>query len=128
MHCLKQVLIPSPFKLGTETEYCILFLVMMHIIIFIRIICQSARLWSFSFVMFIFLQQIKTFKDYVGLYLKGRDDEEELALDSENKKPSNSVVHEVVNNRWEVCVTTSMKGFQQASFVNSIATTKVHVH
>ncbi|XP_078344630.1 DNA topoisomerase 2-alpha-like isoform X1 [Oculina patagonica] len=71
---------------------------------------------------------IKSFKDYVGLYLKGRDDEEELALDSENKKPTNSVVHEVVNNRWEVCVTTSMKGFQQASFVNSIATTKGGTH
>lgn len=64
----------------------------------------------------------------MGLYLKGRDDdEEESGLDSENsKKPSNSVVHEVVNNRWEVCVTTSTKGFQQASFVNSIATFKVH--
>ena len=64
----------------------------------------------------------------MGLYLKARDDEEELALgDGENtKKPSNSVVHEVVNKRWEVCVTTSVKGFQQASFVNSIATTKVN--
>ena len=35
------------------------------------------------------------------------------------------VVHEVVNDRWEVAVTMSEKGFQQASFVNSIATTKV---
>ena len=62
----------------------------------------------------------------MGLYLKGReDDEEESEQDSENsKKPS--VVHEVVNKRWEVCVTTSTKGFQQASFVNSIATFKVH--
>ena len=61
----------------------------------------------------------------MGLYLKGRDDDEgDLGLDSENsKKPS--VVHEVVNKRWEVCVTTSTKGFQQASFVNSIATFKV---
>lgn len=76
--------------------------------------------------MIVFLQQIKSFKDYVGLYLKGREDDEgESGLDSENsKKPS--VVHEVVNKRWEVCVTTSTKGFQQASFVNSIATFKVH--
>lgn len=36
-----------------------------------------------------------------------------------------SILHEVVNNRWEVCLTTSEKGFQQVSFVNSIATTKV---
>ena len=61
----------------------------------------------------------------MGLYLKARDDEEELAIDENTKKASDSVVHEVVNKRWEVCVTTSVKGFQQASFVNSIATTKV---
>ena len=61
----------------------------------------------------------------MGLYLKARDDEEELADDEDKKKSPNSVVHEVVNKRWEVCVTTSTKGFQQASFVNSIATTKV---
>ncbi|RMX40987.1 hypothetical protein pdam_00011595 [Pocillopora damicornis] len=67
---------------------------------------------------------IKTFKDYVGLYLKARDDEDDLALGSDSEKKTNSVVHEVVNKRWEVCVTTSTKGFQQASFVNSIATTK----
>lgn len=61
----------------------------------------------------------------MGLYLKGRDDDEGgLGLDSENSKQP-SVVHEVVNKRWEVCVTTSTKGFQQASFVNSIATFKV---
>ncbi|KAJ7354850.1 DNA topoisomerase 2-alpha [Desmophyllum pertusum] len=71
---------------------------------------------------------IKTFKDYVGLYLKARDDEDELVLDDDSKKPANSVVHEIVNKRWEVCVTTSMKGFQQASFVNSIATTKGGTH
>ncbi len=36
------------------------------------------------------------------------------------------VVHEVVNPRWEVAITVSNAGsFQQASFVNSIATTKV---
>ena len=30
-----------------------------------------------------------------------------------------------LNDRWEVVVTQSDKGFQQVSFVNSIATTKV---
>ena len=35
------------------------------------------------------------------------------------------VVHEVVSDRWEVAVAMSEKGFQQASFVNSIATSKV---
>ena len=60
--------------------------------------------------------------------MKARDDEEELADDEDKKKSANSVVHEVVNKRWEVCVTTSTRGFQQASFVNSIATTKVQQH
>lgn len=36
-----------------------------------------------------------------------------------------TVVHEIVNDRWEVCLTMSEKGFQQVSFTNSIATTKV---
>ena len=36
------------------------------------------------------------------------------------------IVHDVVNDRWEVAVTASPGSFQQASFVNSIATTKVH--
>lgn len=37
------------------------------------------------------------------------------------------VVNESVNERWEVCLTMSEKGFQQISFVNSIATTKVFI-
>ena len=36
-----------------------------------------------------------------------------------------NIVHEIVNPRWEICCTVSESGFQQASFVNSIATTKV---
>ena len=63
--------------------------------------------------------QVTSFKQYVELYLKvrGPDDDEDV---SELPK----VVCEK-SGRWEVCVTVSSKGFQQASFVNSIATTKV---
>lgn len=64
--------------------------------------------------------QVKTFKDYVELYLRGQSNEDEDEL-------PRKVVHEVVNPRWEVAVTASNSGFQQASFVNSIATTKVGV-
>lgn len=35
------------------------------------------------------------------------------------------VIYEQVNPRWEVAITMSDRGFQQVSFVNSIATTKV---
>ena len=45
--------------------------------------------------------------------------------DEEGEGLPRKVVHEVVNPRWEVAVTASPGGFQQASFVNSIATTKV---
>ncbi|XP_069011986.1 DNA topoisomerase 2-alpha [Embiotoca jacksoni] len=55
------------------------------------------------------------FRSYVDMYLKDKVDELGDAL---------TVTHEVANERWEVCLTMSEKGFQQVSFVNSIATTK----
>ena len=55
----------------------------------------------------------------MALYLKvKRDDEDEMM-------GPRKILYEQVNPRWEVCVTLSSVGFQQASFVNSIATTKV---
>lgn len=65
-----------------------------------------------------FTCQVKDFRSYVDLYVKDKVDEMGNAV---------NVVHEVVNERWEVCLTMSEKGFQQVSFVNSIATTKVQV-
>uniref|UniRef100_A0A671W209 DNA topoisomerase 2 n=1 Tax=Sparus aurata TaxID=8175 RepID=A0A671W209_SPAAU len=58
---------------------------------------------------------VSGFRSYVDMYLKDKVDEVGNAL---------TVVHEIVNERWEVCLTMSEKGFQQVSFVNSIATTK----
>ncbi|XP_050517290.1 DNA topoisomerase 2 isoform X2 [Diabrotica virgifera virgifera] len=58
---------------------------------------------------------VKNFKDYIDLYIKGKEDDTGNSL---------KVVHEVANERWEVAVTLSDRGFQQVSFVNSIATTK----
>ncbi|KAK7805688.1 hypothetical protein U0070_009837 [Myodes glareolus] len=58
---------------------------------------------------------VKGFRSYVDMYLKDKVDETGNAL---------KVVHEQVNPRWEVCLTMSEKGFQQISFVNSIATSK----
>ncbi|XP_068119452.1 DNA topoisomerase 2-alpha [Hyperolius riggenbachi] len=55
------------------------------------------------------------FRSYVDLYVKEKVDETGNPL---------KVIHEAVNDRWEVCLTMSEKGFQQVSFVNSIATTK----
>ncbi|KAF7704937.1 DNA topoisomerase 2-alpha [Silurus meridionalis] len=58
---------------------------------------------------------VSGFRSYVDLYVKDKTDETGSPL---------TVVHEMVNPRWEVCLTMSEKGFQQVSFVNSIATTK----
>ncbi|XP_021916597.1 DNA topoisomerase 2-like isoform X2 [Zootermopsis nevadensis] len=58
---------------------------------------------------------VKSFKEYVELYLKGKEDEMGNQL---------KCSYESVNPRWEVAVALSDRGFQQVSFVNSIATTK----
>ncbi|XP_034563650.1 DNA topoisomerase 2-alpha isoform X2 [Notolabrus celidotus] len=58
---------------------------------------------------------VSGFRSYVDMYLADKVDEVGNAL---------VVVHEIINDRWEVCLTMSEKGFQQVSFVNSIATTK----
>lgn len=57
----------------------------------------------------------------MGLYLKENNDSDD------ESEAARKIVHEKVNARWEVAVTVSHKGFQQASFVNSIATTKVRL-
>ncbi|KAL4703252.1 hypothetical protein ACJJTC_018017 [Scirpophaga incertulas] len=63
--------------------------------------------------------KINKFKDYVDLYTKGFEDQSGQPL---------KVVYEKVNDRWEVALTISQHGFQQVSFVNSIATTKGGKH
>ena len=58
---------------------------------------------------------VKNFKDYIDFYIKGRDDDMGNPL---------KIAYEYCGPRWEVAITLSDKGFQQMSFVNSIATTK----
>lgn len=58
---------------------------------------------------------IQGFKQYVEQYTKD--------ITGPTGEPA-KVVYESVNERWEVALTVSEKGFQQVSFVNSIATTK----
>ncbi|KAL8576595.1 DNA topoisomerase 2-alpha [Nucella lapillus] len=58
---------------------------------------------------------VKNFRDYMELYLRDKTDEAGQPV---------KVVYEQVNPRWEVGITLSDRGFQQVSFVNSIATTK----
>lgn len=65
--------------------------------------------------------KIKNFKQYVDMYLN--------AIQKENgteTKPT--LVHDIVNDRWEVAFAPSGGAFQQVSFVNSIATTSGGTH
>ena len=55
------------------------------------------------------------FQEYVDFFLKGHEDENNCQIKS---------VYEASGERWEVAVALSDNGFQQMSFVNSIATTK----
>ena len=55
------------------------------------------------------------FQDYVDFFLKGHEDETGNQIKS---------VYEASGERWEISVALSDNGFQQMSFVNSIATTK----
>eukprot|EP00931_Biecheleriopsis_adriatica_P065490 TRINITY_DN40011_c0_g1_i1.p1 TRINITY_DN40011_c0_g1~~TRINITY_DN40011_c0_g1_i1.p1 ORF type:complete len:1312 (+),score=354.61 TRINITY_DN40011_c0_g1_i1:417-3938(+) len=56
---------------------------------------------------------IGSFKDYIQLYTGSEDVQ---------------IVHERVNDRWEVAMTVSEGQFQQVSFVNNIATPKGGTH
>ena len=60
---------------------------------------------------------IKSFQDYVNLYLGGNSNSEVVNL------------YDKSNTRWEICVSLSDTGtFQQVSFVNNICTTRGGTH
>lgn len=58
---------------------------------------------------------VKNFKDYIDLYVKPDENEAGQPI---------KIVHEQCGERWEIACCPSDRGFQQVSFVNSIATTK----
>ncbi|KAH8404824.1 hypothetical protein KR222_004799 [Zaprionus bogoriensis] len=58
---------------------------------------------------------VKNFREYIDLFIKNTDDAVGQPL---------KVVYETCGERWEVACCPSDRGFQQVSFVNSIATTK----
>ncbi|XP_060074256.1 DNA topoisomerase 2-alpha-like isoform X2 [Ylistrum balloti] len=58
---------------------------------------------------------VKNFQEYINLYVKDKMDENNMPI---------KVCYEKAHERWEVAAMISEKGYQQVSFVNSIATTK----
>ena len=72
--------------------------------------------------------KIKNFKQYVDMYVASnakKEAEEGMEMVPEGAP---KIVHQVVNDRWEVAFTLSDGQFNQVSFVNSIATTKGGTH
>ena len=65
--------------------------------------------------------KIKGFRPYIDMYLKDSPEVE----GSGTKHP---IIHQVVNDRWEIAFTISDGQFQQVSFVNSISTSKGGTH
>ena len=86
------------------------------LLLYSKVAVNKLELFKVCITLVFLSLQIKNFKDYVDLYLKDKVD------DADNPVKA---VYENVNDRWEVAVALSDKGFQQMSFVNSIATTKV---
>lgn len=70
---------------------------------------------------------IKSFKQYVDMYVTSAADAQSEQTGAAATKPT--IVHERINDRWEVAFTISETGtFQQVSFANSIATIKGGTH
>lgn len=64
---------------------------------------------------------IRSFRQYVDMYLN-------TGTSAHDERKNADIVHEVVNDRWEVILTHSEGQFEQVSFVNSICTYKGGTH
>lgn len=71
---------------------------------------------------------VKNFKSYVEMYVKAIQERSPEVIVDGNAKTYVPIVHEVVNDRWEVAFAVSDGSFNQVSFVNSIATTAGGTH
>ena len=71
--------------------------------------------------------KIKNFKQYVDMYVNSLAAEaEENSGGAAQAKPT--IVHETINDRWDVAFAVSDGTFQQVSFANSISTMKGGTH
>jgi DNA topoisomerase-2 len=70
---------------------------------------------------------IKSFKQYVEMYVNSAAEAASEQTGAASTKPT--IIHERINDRWEVAFTVSETGaFNQISFANSIATSKGGTH
>lgn len=71
---------------------------------------------------------VRNFKGYVDMYVKAIIERSPTLARDEQSGNYTSVVHEVINDRWEIAFAVSDGTFNQVSFVNSIATTAGGTH
>ncbi|KAF8004523.1 hypothetical protein HF325_001971 [Metschnikowia pulcherrima] len=71
---------------------------------------------------------VKNFKGYVEMYVKAINERSPSLSIEQAANNYTSIVHEVINDRWEVAFAVSDGTFNQVSFVNSIATTAGGTH
>lgn len=69
---------------------------------------------------------IRSFKNYVEMFTTALS--KNSAPDEEGAEKKPVIVHEIVNDRWEIAFSVSDSSFNQVSFVNSIATTSGGTH
>ncbi|ODV94073.1 hypothetical protein PACTADRAFT_50962 [Pachysolen tannophilus NRRL Y-2460] len=80
--------------------------------------------------------KIKGFKQYVGMYVKAleeaRNPTPAVKTEDDTPQPTSTppptIVHQVINDRWEIAFAVTSDSFKQVSFVNSIATTSGGTH
>lgn len=71
---------------------------------------------------------VRNFKGYVDMYVKAIIERSPALSRDEQSGNYTTVVHEVLNDRWEIAFAVSDGTFNQVSFVNSIATTAGGTH
>ena len=62
---------------------------------------------------------VKGFQSYINMFIRDNEDKNNKQL---------KLAHEILSDRWEIALALSDKGFQQISFVNTIATTNGGKH
>ncbi|RKP24497.1 DNA topoisomerase II [Syncephalis pseudoplumigaleata] len=72
--------------------------------------------------------KIRNFKQYIDLYTNHNSSSSSNGSNSNGDAPKPTIIHQIVNQRWEVAFTVSDGQFQQVSFVNGICTSKGGTH
>ncbi|AOA63330.1 DNA topoisomerase 2 [Komagataella phaffii CBS 7435] len=80
--------------------------------------------------------KIRNFKQYVEMYVKAlehkndpiKTEDSSLLPPPSSSSPSQTIVYQTLNDRWEIAFAVSDSTFNQVSFVNSIATTSGGTH